>query len=653
MRHIILVLFLSGTLNHLVAQTELQADLTSAPNANREIVFKSNAAALKSKLRPISASNKKVPQPFIKHFWEFDDGTFSLIDEENHAFNSNSNRVVQLTMTPCYTVDKIKPVSKTVQTSKSLSTPKSVNDPSFGGALRLTSNLTLHGIKAVRANDQFLGIVSFRNLIGDNRNAKLYLFYNKKDQVKAAGKILNIKDARLHGATDGVWAQEGAGVNDIKKGFYDAKVFKINGLNKLSRNVFLTFGVDRKTGFENIKELDITAALVYDGTSQVERSTLTFEISTSFDPNNMKAPRVLSFRGIDNKSFKYRVNFENMGNGPAFEVNVKSFVPEALDANTIKNISSSHAFQSTSPKDSAMKYTISPDGKTISFDFKNIVLNGTGEAWNPKKKETQGFVEYELEAKKDIRKRSLESKALIVFDNNEPIPTDPIKTEFRTGFSIGIKGGVNYQPNTEGYNYFVGATYSAYRPAGIYNQIEVMADLNKRAVMRDSFTNSFLQLPITRADSLANTIKKDSFSFIEKYKTVNSIRVVPLNLRYDFPKFASISLGIYADMTFIREQSFSTATSIKTVLISNSTTGLRAQDRCLYSRKPTSKKSSTEIDYGLFGDISLGKYSNGLALGLRFMQPLNKEKQTAELLRVSQNKLQKGFFQLYLSYKIL
>ena len=174
MRHIILVLFLSGTLNHLVAQTELQADLTSAPNANREIVFKSNAAALKSKLRPISASNKKVPQPFIKHFWEFDDGTFSLIDEENHAFNSNSNRVVQLTMTPCYTVDKIKPVSKTVQTSKSLSTPKSVNDPSFGGALRLTSNLTLHGIKAVRANDQFLGIVSFRNLIGDNRNAKLY-----------------------------------------------------------------------------------------------------------------------------------------------------------------------------------------------------------------------------------------------------------------------------------------------------------------------------------------------------------------------------------------------------------------------------------------------------------------------------------------------
>ena len=660
MHNFILTMVFAVASCSLIAQPQLQADLSHTTNSNKEFIFKSNAATLQPQLRRISETNKKVKTPFIKHFWEFDDGTFTTSDQATHSFGANDSRVVQLVMTPCYTLDKIKPTAKTVQASRSIADAKRpAIDETFSGALRLTSNLTLHGIKAVRANDQFTGIVSYRSLIGDKRNAKLYVFFNKTDQITAkTGRILTLKDARLQGATMGVWGQETAEVTKLKKDYYDTKVYEINGLDKFSHNLFLTFGVEGKEGFEKIPQLDIAAALVVEGSNQIEKTSMTFETNSSFDPNNIKAPRLLSFRGINNKTFKYRINFENLGNAPAQSVNVKLMIPDALDATSIQNIKAFPTFQNTARRDSAMKYTISPDGKSISFNFKNIILNGVEEAWNPRKKDTRGFIEYEIKTKKDIRKRSIESNAVIVFDNNEPIPTDPHKLHFKAGHSIGVKAGVSYQPNSKGYNYFIGATYSAYRPAGIYNQMEVMADLTQRALVRDSISTHSIIYPTNAEAQIGYDKIGDSSSLKETYKRVNAIRIVPLNLHYDFPKFASVGLGIYADLSFLQQQDFTTATIRKFFPffdVSGKFVGYKPEN-CQFGRKKIANKSSNQVDYGLLGDIMLGKYSNGLALGLRFMQPLKKEK---SLLTgdngavVASSKLQKGFFQLYLSYKIL
>ena len=635
------------------AQTIHQATVNViTQSVSREVALQSNGSVLKSQLKPRSGASANAEKPFIKYFWEFGDGSYSTEERPLHPYNTEGGQKVQLFMTPCYTLDKIKPAFQTIQTNKSSIAYKSSNE-SWNGNLRMTSNLSLHNIKAVRANDVFVSIASLRNPLNTTSNAKLYIFYNKKDQVKAAGKIFMLKDSRIYRTTEGVYGQESAIIEKLNKDYYDVKVFKVNDLDKTARNVFMTFEVMEKPGFERIKDLDIVAAVVMDGSTNVEQNILSFKTASSFDPNNIKAPGTMSFRFIDNKPFKFRINFENIGNNPATSVKVKTTVPDILEANSIQNIKMVPAYTNTLTKDSAMKYTISPDGKFITFAFSNIDISGTKEDLKFKKKDSQGFIEYELKPKKDIRKRGFDSNAEIIFDNNAPIIADKDKTDFRTGISLGVKAGMNYQPNTEGSNYFIGATYSGYRPAGIYLQMEAMVDLTKRVVERDTATRYITKLPL---ETQYNYIQADSFVFAEKYRRTNSIRLVPVHLRYDFSKFVSVGLGLNADVSFSTVQRFQTPSTIKYRRNISTQTPIIVAEKCQYGRKQLSSITKTDIDYGIFGDIAFGNYSHGLSVGLRAMQPFKMGSATpisdVSPTLTAQPK-PKISFQLYLSYKIL
>ncbi len=638
------------------AQTIHQATVNvTTQSVSREVALQSNGSVLKSQLKPRSGASDKAAQPFIKYFWEFGDGNYSTDERPLHAYNTEGGQKVQLFMTPCYTLDKIKPAVQTIQANKSSIAYKSPNE-SWSGNLRMSSNLSLHNIKAVRANDVFVGIASLRNPLSDTRNAKLYIFYNKINQVKTTGKILMLKDSRIYRSTEGVYGAESSIVNTLKKDFYDVKVFNINSLDKNARNVFMTFEVMEKTGFEKIKDLDIVAAMVVDGSPNVEQNTLSFKTASSFDPNNIKAPGLMSFRFVENKPFKFRINFENIGNSPATSVQVKATVPDILEASSIQNIKMVPAFKNNSPRDSAMKYTISPDGKFINFAFSNIDISGTKEEWKPKKESSQGYIEYELKPKNGIRKREFDSNAEIIFDNNAPIIADKDKTAFRDGMSIGIKAGMNYQPNTEGSNYFIGATYSAYRPAGIYLQMEAMVDLTKRITHRDTITQQTNLKTNTQDSRLGYTANYDSLVFSEKYARTNSIRIVPIHLRYDFSKFVSVGLGLNADVSFSTVQRFQTPSTIKYFRDISTQIPKIVPETCQYGRKQLSSITKTDIDYGIFGDIAFGNYSHGLSVGLRAMQPFKMGSATPisdiSPTATAQPK-PKISFQIYLSYKIL
>ena len=645
-----------SVISSVSAQTLHQATVNvNTQSVSREVALQSNGSILKSQLKPRSGASDKAAQPFIKYFWEFGDGNYSTDERPLHAYNTEGGQKVQLFMTPCYTLDKIKPAIQTIQTSKSSIAYKSPNE-SWSGNLRMSSNLSLHNIKAVRANDVFVGIASVRNPLSDTRNAKLYIFYNKINQVKTTGKILMLKDTRIYRTTEGVYGAESSMVNALKKDFYDVKVFNINSLDKTARNIFMTFEVMEKTGFEKIKDLDIVAAMVVDGSPNVEQNTLSFKTASSFDPNNIKAPGLLSFRFVENKPFKFRINFENIGNNPATSVKVKATVPDILEASSIQNIKMVPAFTTNSVRDSAMKYIISPDGKFITFAFSNIDISGTKEDWKPKKKASQGYIEYELKPKQGIRKRGFDSNAEIIFDNNIPIIADKDKTAFRNGLSIGIKAGMNYQPNTEGSNYFIGATYSGYRPAGIYLQMEAMVDLTKRITQRDTITQK-TTLKTNDQDFRLNYIATyDTLVFSEKYARTNSIRLVPIHLRYDFSKFVSVGLGLNADVSFSTIQRFQTPSTIKYYRSNSTQFPTIVAETCKFGRKQLSSITKTDIDYGIFGDIAFGNYSHGLSLGLRAMQPFKMGSATpiSDILPVATAQPKpKISFQIYLSYKIL
>ncbi len=634
----------------LSAQTVHQGKLSYKINARQEVVFQTNAQQVATLLRPRSGANEGAKKPFIKNFWELGDGGYSLEPTLTHSYVRAGTRTVRLFQTPCYTLDKIAPDSQQVMTNQAgdISASKDPKGIIWFGNILMTSNLDLHNIKAVRANENFVGVASFRSSFGMNRNGKLFIFYNKKEQTKATGRILTIKDARTHGNTEGVTNVFPQSVQRLSKDFYDAKVFTINNLNRDTRNIFFTFEVLGVAGFENIKDLDIVAALVLDGASGMEQSTLTMKTASSFDPNNIKAPGLVSFRPIKTKDFKYRINFENEGNSPATSVKVIADIPDGLDANTIKNVRFVPTFKASSNRDTAMRYTVAPDGKTIEFKFSNVEISGLKEDIISDKKATRGHIEYELRAKPDIKKRPLETRASIVFDQNTPIITDKDRTNFRTGISLGAKAGINFQPNTEGVSYFIGATYSAYRPSGVYLQIEAMADLNRRTLAQDSMT----QTTSKTFNQSFGLFRQDSAAFSEKYQRSNAIRLVPAHLRYDIGKFLSIGIGLNADLTFSTIQRFNTNTITK--FINND--GSLDIETCRFGRQQVENVEKTTVDFGVFGDLTLGNFSHGMSLGLRVMQPLSgqvRQTDAENLSRIAPTQKNPLNFQLYLSYKIL
>jgi hypothetical protein len=616
-----------------IAQTTHQAKFSAIlNNANREFALKSNGGDILRLLKPRSITGANAEKPFIKYFWELGDGYFALDEFPAHSYVAETNQKARLFLTPCYTLDKIKPDSQEVKSIKGILASKYPGKDIWSGSIRLTSNLTLHNIKAVRANDFFVGIASFRNTLNDVRSGKLYIFYNKKIQVKPTGRILALKDTRLHGATEGVWAQETAKVMEIHKEYYDVKVFKINNLDKTARNIFMTFDVLGKTNFDRLKDLDIAAVMVLDNAPNIEQSVLTFKTASSFDPNNIKAPGTMSYRNFKNKTLKYRINFENVGNSAATSVKVKTDIPDMLNAYSIHNIKMEPLFKTQNEKDSAMKYTISPDGKFITFDFTGVDIPGAKENIAKKKTDTQGYIEYELRPKEDTRKRTMESRAEIIFDQNAPIITDKDKTHFRTGLSIGVKAGANWQPNTEGYNYFIGATYSAFKPAGFYNQIELMTDLNKRYIVSDTQTVRG-RTDFTPPTNTKMLKYKDTVALIEKYRSSNAIRLVPVSLRYDF-RFMSIGIGLNADLAFVKEQRYEEVTEY-----TYEDFQIPRTVECYKGKSGPLTRNFTTVEYGGFADLAVGKYSTGMSLGLRFNQNFNKNA--------------KSFLQMYLNYKIL
>ena len=122
-------LMVFGVVSSMSAQTIHQATINvNTQSVSREVALQSNGSVLKSQLKPRSGASDKAAQPFIKYFWEFGDGNYSTDERPLHPYKVDGSQKVQLFMTPCYTLDKIKPAIQTVQTSKSSIAYKSPNE---------------------------------------------------------------------------------------------------------------------------------------------------------------------------------------------------------------------------------------------------------------------------------------------------------------------------------------------------------------------------------------------------------------------------------------------------------------------------------------------------------------------------------------------
>jgi len=599
--------------------------------------------AIKPPLRQIAGA----PKAFYSYFWELGDGNYSFKESPKHQYKNNTKHTVRLSLTNNYD-DGLPPSTR----PKLLENTLDVSDVSTNETHHLN---TLHdGFRLLTnrdpiPNQEMEFVISYGNKASFPSQGKIYLFYN---ELKYNDKNFELMDVRTyhdeqeevlqpiaynylpketiirstgishlfpknHLVIDTLRQNLPATLKESEALYGDVKVWNVNDLDpNTERNIFLTF----KTTPEMLKDTSaiISIRSIYvpeRGLDAHQVKTKEMEIVTSHDPNKMAVYNTfLNYRLVRFKRLKYKVRFQNNGEGPARLIKLNVDIPPMLDKKTLKII------------DMYPKVPICPEGKEvryscmdtvyyadkISFQFKNIYLPGTEQKGVQEKDSTKGFVKYSLKFGKDFHKIKSKSKTAIIFDKNDPIITNAATSRFLPGISIGAKAGYNYILGVDhSKSYFMGATVSTYKAYKWYPQAELM-------ISNTSYSNSNSQQEIVENVATADGIMKSLLKETDKELTTErmSIDVVPASIRYNINGIIGLGIGAHVSLDFKTKLN---TTAEETYFLVENELKREAVPALNKTVSSTQESSFENIKYGVFGDVTLGTSRIGPSIGARYI----------------------------------
>jgi hypothetical protein len=341
------------------------------------------------------------------------------------------------------------------------------------------------------------------------------------------------------------------------------------------------------------------------------------------------------------RRLKYKVRFQNNGEGAARLIKLNVAIPEMLDKSTLKVI------------DMYPKVPICPDGESvtyscldtikmkdmISFQFKNIYLPGSNQKGVQEKDSTKGFVKYSLKFGKDFHKKRSKSKTVIIFDKNDPIITNTATSRFSTGLSIGVRAGYNYFltkdtkesfivntstgeikvqdviQNKEAESFFIGATFSPYKSYRWYFQAEAYID-------RYQFNNDFGFRYLEGNDTGIKFVVNQTASFQEKQ---TNFLLVPASTRFNINNIFALGAGVQVNLR-LKGKSNSTYEKRYYRYNQNQPDLLTEELVDLRETKLLEKDLGLHLyDYMPFVDMTAGISRIGPSVGVRCLFPLKED----------------------------
>ncbi|WP_372801819.1 PKD domain-containing protein [Lutibacter sp.] len=588
-----------------------------------------------------------APKAFYTYYWEFGDGDYSFQENPNHTYKTKGTYKVKLSVTNNYDDGKpptTRPKEITFNnTASEIIQNESHHLISAYGGFRLQTN------RDPIPEEEMQMILSYGNENPFPTNGKIYLFFNEK---KYKDKNFDLVDVRLHHNEQEVSEENIASnytskkeliqttgittfideklmvvdtlkqnlpltLEEAKAYYQDFKVYDFDNLeSNEERNMFFTF----KTTPEMLKDTSavITIRSIYipeRGNDSHKVLTKEMEIVTSHDPNKMAVYDTrLNYRLVRFKRLKYKVRFQNDGEGPARLIKLNVDVPEMLDKSSLKVIDMYPKCPICPEEEvqySCLDTIISKD--KISFQFKNIYLPGTAQKGVHDKDSTKGFVKYSMKFGKNFHKQKSKSRTAIIFDKNEPIITNASTSRFSPGISIGVKAGYNSFPdlnNSE--SYFLGATISPYKSYKKYLQAELMVNSMKFS----DVTNSNQELGIV--DLPDGTIIDSAIRIDEKTieTALLNVDIVPISFRYNLNGIIGLGVGTQISFDINNEVTSTTKSNYYTFYNKRIGDPIEALNKTTIDK---TNNSFTNINYGIFGDITVGASRIGPSLGFRYI----------------------------------
>ncbi|AUP78973.1 PKD domain-containing protein [Flavivirga eckloniae] len=555
---------------HLLVNDSLTrtATIKSINNGN-EIIFTPETPALNQ----IAGA----PKAFYTHFWEFGDGHYSTEEKPKHIYKNKGEYEVKLWVTNNY--DNGKPPTTRPKKIAVNSITTDYND-----IASMDDSFILKRNREPLPEEEMVVVMSYKNEKEYVTNGKIYLFYN---ELKYKADNFELLETRTHHNEKSISANSFAYTNNIdddgtylasvnndiikssailqdstvktnlpltiseSKAIYkDWSLLEFDNMepNK-ERNIFFSL----KTTPEMVKDTSaiISVRGVYVPDSNYDNhkiKDMEMEIVTSHDPNKMSSNgSIMNYRLVRFKTLKYKIKFQNNGEGPARTIRLETDIPEMLDKSTLEVVDM-YPKCDICPKQEVLYSCLDTTYTNTQaiFTFKNIYLPGSEQKNVKEYDSTKGFVKYKIKFAKDFHKKKTKSRTAIIFDKNEPIITNYATTRFIPGISIGAKVGYNsFNDLKNSESYFFGATLSPYKSYRWYWQIELMNNLHNYDA-QTNILDEFVQGP-------------QGLRFFQRTTTDISYENIdwdiPVLIRYNVNNYIGLGAGFQNTISLSEKQS--------------------------------------------------------------------------------------------------
>jgi len=576
-----------------------------------------------------------APKAFYTHYWEFGDGHYSTEEKPKHVYKKTGEYEVKLWATNNYDTGK-PPTTRPKKIAISEITTEQ-NDMAS-----MDENFTLKRNREPVPDEEIVLIVSYKNPQEYTTNGKLYLFFNEQ-QYKANN--FELTDTRTYHNEKNITSDgfaytrniddDGTYLASSNNEFIEARTFSQDSTEKTNlpltiansksfyknwnllefdnmkpkeeRNIFFSL----KTTPEMLKDtsaiISVRGIYVPDANYDNHKvKDMEMEIVTSHDPNKMSSNGTfMNYRLVRFKTLKYKIKFQNNGEGPARTIRLETDIPEMLDKSTIKVMDMYPKCEICPKRDVIYSCLDTTFTKTQAiFTFKNIYLPGSEQKNVKEYDSTKGFVNYSIKFAKDFHKQKTKSRTAIIFDKNDPIITNYSTTRFLPGISIGAKVGVNsFSDLNNSESYFFGTTLSPYKSYRWYWQVELMNNFHNydaKTDIREEFIQDAQGLRF-----LQRTTSNNSFENIDWD--------VPVLIRYNLNNYIGLGAGVQNTISLSEKQN-------QSVLVEQFE-GDTTDGPIIGSKEDTSNSTNsfTNLRTGLLFEATAGFARIGPSLGARYI----------------------------------
>ena len=646
---IVFLLCLATTVTTAVGQTAVQDTLTRSAPIFYDV--KGNKVEFNPQMPPLNQVSG-APKAYYTYYWEFGDGDFSFKEKPKHTYKKEGDYTARLWSTNNY--DNGKPPESRPERVKidSYNNDQASVDNTLTEETKPTvflegEHLIIKTNRDPLPDQEMVLITSYKNTKSYVTNGSLYLYYN---DTKFKDDNFEVEDTRLHhGETiapstpafaevahidasryflasrqnqpfiDTSIQQDSTKRTNLPATFEESEQMYRNHqrieFNNMQpgeeRHIFRTL----KTTPEMLKDTSaiVTLRTIYVPDKNYQNHTVKdteLEIVTSHDPNKMSSNgTVLNYRLVRFKRVKFKVKFQNNGEGPANTIRLEVDTPDMFDKSTLQ-VSDMYPKCRICPKGREVNYscldTIYEKDKLI-FTFKKIYLPGTAQKNVVDRDSTKGFVKYSMKFGNDFHKTKTSSQTAIFFDKNEPIITNYSTTRFMPGVSIGAKAGYIFTPSrNNSKEYFAGATISPFKSYRGYFQAELFLSASSLDKLKNFETST------TNAVGI-----KELMRFSEKNEEKNiTAYAVPISYRYNLNNFLAVGAGVQVQLdlqnkveTFTEGEAF----------LNIPGEGIIRDDVYDTYQKTECTHSFTNFNSGVFVGINAGGVRIGPSVGLRYV----------------------------------